>query len=270
MFPGTVSTNGRSKMGAVQQTLPRSKHKFPAPAPPQIPKNGGGRSPAGSSTTTTTATPSPVSRFSRAPHWPTEAIPKRVKKLSWDDRNSCAHMTVSTNSVAHSGVFRLETLFPICRLFHPVFRWTYMINNLKPSSVNKNENIINRHKMILLIVFVILNLTNSIIYKHFPRHSRETHGGPKTHRGPQKHGGKRANKSTWLWLVINLGKYASTIIRMEVLRMKISFKTFKKNKNFQLLLSIRCFFSILILNLKTFSKKNITVYLITELLECGH
>lgn len=81
-------------MGAVQQTLPRSRHKFPAPAPPQVPKSGGGRSSAGSSTTTTTATPSPVSRFSRAPHWPNDAIPKRVKKLSWDDRNSCAHMTV--------------------------------------------------------------------------------------------------------------------------------------------------------------------------------
>lgn len=94
MFPGTASGNGRAKMGAVQQTLPRAKHKFPAPAPPQVPKGGGGRSPAGSSTTTTTATPSPVSRFSRVPHWPTDAIPKRVKKLSWDDRNSCAHMTV--------------------------------------------------------------------------------------------------------------------------------------------------------------------------------
>lgn len=96
MFPGTTNGNGRAKMGAVQQTLPRSRHKFPAPAPPQVPRGGGGggRSPAGSSTTTTTATPSPVSRFSRMPHWPTEAIPKRVKKLSWDDRNSCAHMTV--------------------------------------------------------------------------------------------------------------------------------------------------------------------------------
>ncbi|XP_001942850.2 protocadherin Fat 4 [Acyrthosiphon pisum] len=95
MFPGTTNGNGRAKMGAVQQTLPRSRHKFPAPAPPQVPRGGGGggRSPAGSSTTTTTATPSPVSRFSRMPHWPTEAIPKRVKKLSWDDRNSCAHMT---------------------------------------------------------------------------------------------------------------------------------------------------------------------------------
>lgn len=97
MFPGTTSGNGRSKMQGVtvQQPVPRSKHKFPAPAPPQIPKGGGGRSPAGSSsTTTTTATPSPVSRFSRAPHWPADAVPKRVKKLSWDDRNSCAHMTV--------------------------------------------------------------------------------------------------------------------------------------------------------------------------------
>lgn len=107
MFPGTTVGNGRtSKMGAVQQTLPRSKHKFPAPAPPQVPKGGGGgggvigggRSPAGSSTTTTTATPSPVNRFSRVPHWPNEAIPKRVKKLSWDDRNSCAHMTVITTN----------------------------------------------------------------------------------------------------------------------------------------------------------------------------
>lgn len=102
MFPGTNNVNGRAKMGAVQQTLPRSRHnKFPAPAPPQVPKGsssvGGGRSPAGSSTTTTTATPSPVSRFSRAPHWPNEAIPKRVKKLSWDDRNSCAHMVVRTH-----------------------------------------------------------------------------------------------------------------------------------------------------------------------------
>lgn len=102
MFPGTNNVNGRAKMGAVQQTLPRSRHnKFPAPAPPQVPKGGssvgGGRSPAGSSTTTTTATPSPVSRFSRVPHWPNEAIPKRVKKLSWDDRNSCAHMAVRTN-----------------------------------------------------------------------------------------------------------------------------------------------------------------------------
>lgn len=98
MFPGTAAaSNGRAKMGAVQQTLPRSRHKFPAPAPPQVPKPngaGGGRSPAGSSTTTTTATPSPVNRFARAPHWPNDAIPKRVKKLSWDDRNSCAHMTV--------------------------------------------------------------------------------------------------------------------------------------------------------------------------------
>ncbi|XP_050523125.1 protocadherin Fat 4 [Daktulosphaira vitifoliae] len=96
MFPGTTATNGRGKIGGpVQQVVPRNRHKFPAPAPPQVPQAGAGagRSPAGSSTTTTTATPSPVNRFSRTPHWPNEAIPKRVKKLSWDDRNSCAHMT---------------------------------------------------------------------------------------------------------------------------------------------------------------------------------
>lgn len=101
MFPGTAATNGRAKAGgsSVQQVVPRNRHKFPAPAPPQVPQTGagGGRSPAGSSTTTTTATPSPVNRFSRTPHWPNEAAPKRVKKLSWDDRNSCAHMTVSKN-----------------------------------------------------------------------------------------------------------------------------------------------------------------------------
>lgn len=100
MFPGTVAVNSRTKMNATQQTLPRSRHKFPAPAPPQVPK-GGGRSPTSSSITTTTATPSPVSRFSRVPHWPTEAVPKRVKKLSWDDRNSCAHMTVC-NAIINS------------------------------------------------------------------------------------------------------------------------------------------------------------------------
>ncbi|XP_065202017.1 protocadherin beta-11 isoform X2 [Planococcus citri] len=86
----TSSRNGLARNG-VQRTsppVPQRHHKI-APAPPQVPNLSRTPTPQQTSVSSRTPTPSPQSNKCGNDLWSIGSIPRRVKKLSWDDEADC-------------------------------------------------------------------------------------------------------------------------------------------------------------------------------------
>lgn len=83
-----------------QRTSPpvpqRGHHKI-APAPPQVPTLSRTPTPQQTSGSSRTPTPSPQSNKCGNDLWSVGSIPRRVKKLSWDDETDCFQKGVTLN-----------------------------------------------------------------------------------------------------------------------------------------------------------------------------
>lgn len=83
---GTSSRNGLARSTGQSPAPHRGHHKI-APAPPQVPMS---RTPTPQqSGSSRTPTPSPQSNKCGNDLWSVGSIPRRVKKLSWDDEADC-------------------------------------------------------------------------------------------------------------------------------------------------------------------------------------